>query len=199
MMQPFLVDIALSLPIDHTFTYLVPPELQSFVAIGKRVMVPFGNKHLTGVIVGLPAATTVSGLKPVHDILDVKPTFSPELLALTKWIAEYYLAPWGEVLRAATPQGFSQESKKMVRLLAQNVEALLQTTKKSAPRQNAILSALKSGETLSFSQLQTKVRAKSIYAVVGEMEQRGWISVEEEIEKPKVKPKKERVVGFTAA
>ena len=138
-MQPFLVDIALYIPLDRTFTYLVSPELQSSVAIGKRALVPFGNKHLTGVIVGLPVTTTVSGLKPINDILDVKPTFSPELLALTKWIAEYYLAPWGEVLKAATPQGFSQESKKTIHLLAQNIETLLLTTKNSAPRQHAIL------------------------------------------------------------
>ena len=83
-MQPFLVDIALYVPLDHTFTYLVSPELQSSAAIGKRAIVPFGNKYLTGVFVGMPATTTVSGLKPINDILDVKPTFSPELLALTK-------------------------------------------------------------------------------------------------------------------
>jgi primosomal protein N' (replication factor Y) len=196
-LQPFLVNIALYIPLDHTFTYLVPPELQSSVTIGKRAIVPFGNKYLTGVIVGLPATTDVTGLKAVNDILDVKPTFSSELLALTKWIAEYYLAPWGEVLRATTPQGFSQESKKMVHLLAQNVETLLQTTKKSAPRQNAILQALKSSATLSFSQLLKKAHAKGIHAVVNEMQQRGWISVEEEIKKPKAKPKTERVVSFT--
>jgi primosomal protein N' (replication factor Y) len=198
-LHPFYVDIALPVPIDRTFTYLVPPELQFAVAVGKRAIVPFGNKHFTGVIVGLPAETKVPGLKPVKDIPDSKPTFSPELLVLTKWIADYYMAPWGEVLRAATPQGFSQESKKKIRLMAQNVEALLQSTAKSAPRQHAILATLRSGETLTFSQLQTKARAKSIYAVVTEMQQRGWLSVEEEIEKPKVKPKKERVVGFTSA
>ena len=165
-MQPLLVDIALSLPLDHPFTYLVPPELESCAALGKRALVPFGSKHLTGVIVGLPATTTLSGLKPVNDILDVKPTFSPELLALTRWIAEYYLAPWGEVLKAATPQGLSQESKKIVRLLVQNVDTLIQTTKKSAPRQNAILSALKASPTLAFSQLQTKVRSQHIHAVI---------------------------------
>jgi primosomal protein N' (replication factor Y) len=197
-LRPFLVDIALHIPLDRIFTYLVPPELQSSVVLGKRAMVPFGKKHLIGVIVGLPASTDVPGLKPITDILDVKPTFSPEILALTKWIAEYYLAPWGEVLRAATPQGFSQESKKIVHLLAKNVETLLQTIKKSAPRQHAILQALKDSGTLSFSQLQTKARAKSIYAAVREMQQRGWISVEEEIRKPKAKPKKERVVSFTA-
>jgi len=194
----FLVDIALHIPLDRIFTYLVPPELQSSVALGKRALVPFGSKHLTGVIVGQPAASNVSGIKPINDILDEKPTFSPELLALTKWIAEYYLAPWGEVLRAATPQGFSRESKKTVHLLAQDVDILLQATKNPAPRQHAVLQALKNSRILSFSQLQTKVRAKSIHAVIHEMEKRGWISVEEEIEQQKAKRKFEKTVGFTA-
>ena len=196
-MNQFLVDIAIPVPIDRTFTYLVPPELQPSVLPGKRVLVPFGKKHLTGVIVGLPAATDVRGLKPVTDILDTKPTFSPDMLLLTKWIGEYYFTPWGEVLRAATPQGLSQESKQTVRLVTQDIEALLQATKKSAPRQHAILQALADGAPLNLAQVQRKSHSKSIHAVLSEMHQRGWISIEEELERPKAKPKLERIVAFT--
>jgi primosomal protein N' (replication factor Y) len=195
--QQFLVDIALPVPIDRTFTYLVPPELQPLVLPGKRVLVPFGNKHLTGVIVGLPATTDVRGLKPITDILDTKPTFSPDMLLLTKWISEYYFTPWGEVLRAATPQGMSQKSKQTVRLVTQDIEILLQATKKSAPRQHAILQALADGTPLNLAQVQRKSHTKSIHTVLSEMHQRGWISLTEEIEKPKAKPKLERVVAFT--
>ena len=196
-MNQFLVDIAIPVPIDRTFTYLVPPELQPSVLPGKRVLVPFGKKHLTGVIVGLPAATDVRGLKPVTDILDTKPTFSPDMLLLTKWIGEYYFTPWGEVLRAASPQGLSQGSKQTVRLVTQDIEALLQATKKSAPRQHAILQALADGAPLNLAQVQRKSHSKSIHAVLSEMHQRGWISIEEELERPKAKPKLERIVAFT--
>jgi primosomal protein N' (replication factor Y) (superfamily II helicase) len=197
-LNQFLVNIALPVPIDRQFTYLVPPELQISAAPGRRALVPFGKKHLTGVIVGLPASTDVRGLKPVTDILDTKPIFSPEMLFLTKWISEYYFTPWGEVLRAATPQGLSQESKQTVRLIPQDIEVLLQTTKKSAPRQHALLQALAVGAPLNIAQLQRKSRTKSIHAVLGEMQQRGWISITEDIEKAKAKPKKERVAGITA-
>jgi primosomal protein N' (replication factor Y) (superfamily II helicase) len=193
-----LVDIALPVPIDRTFTYFVPPELQPFALPGKRVLVPFGKKHLTGVIVGLPADTTVKGLKPVNDILDAQPIFSQEMLSLTKWIAEYYLAPWGDVLKAASPQGLSQESNKTIRFIGHDLEALLQTTKKSAPRQHAILQALAGGIPLSLAHMQKKLRTKSIHTVVNDMLNRGWISVEEEIEKPKVKPKLEHIITLTA-
>lgn len=161
------------------------------------MLVPFGKKHLTGVIVGLPLSTEVRGLKPVVDILDTKPTFSSEMLLLTKWIGEYYFTPWGEVLRAATPQGFSQESKQIVRLVAQDIETLLQVTKKSAPRQHAVLQALADGEPLTLAQVQRKSHTKGIHAILIEMHQRGWISLTEEIEKQKAKPKLEQVVAFT--
>jgi primosomal protein N' (replication factor Y) len=196
-LNQFLVDIALPVPIDHTFTYLVPPELQSSAIPGKRLLAPFGNKHLTGVIVGLPTTTNVRGLKPITDILDTKPTFSPEMLLLTKWIGEYYFTPWGEVLRAATPQGLSQGSKQTVRLVTQDIEALLQATKKSAPRQHAILQALADAVPLNLAQVQRKSHTKSIHAVLNEMQQRGWISIIEEIEKPKAKPKLEHFVAIT--
>ena len=198
-MQQFLVDIALPVPIDRTFTYLVSPELQPSVLPGKRVLVPFGKKYLTGIIVRLPATTDVRGLKPVTDILDTKPTFSPEMLLLTKWIGEYYFTPWGEVLRAATPQGLSQESKQTVRLVTQHIEVLLQATKKSAPRQHAILQVLAGGAPLNLAQVQRKSHTKSIRAVLSEMHQRGWISITEEIEKTKAKPKLERLVAITAS
>jgi primosomal protein N' (replication factor Y) (superfamily II helicase) len=196
-LNQFLVNIALPVPIDRSFTYLVPPELQASAVPGRRVLVPFGKKHLTGVIVGLPASTNVRGLKPVTDILDTKPTFSPEMLSLTKWIGEYYFTPWGEVLRAATPQGLSQVIKQTVRLITQDIEALLQTTKISAARQHAILQALADGEPLNFAQLQRKSHTKSIHTVLSEMQQRGWISITEDIQKPKAKPKKERFVAIT--
>jgi len=198
-LQPFLVDIALPVPLDRIFTYLVPPELQSSALSGKRALVPFGKKHLTGVIVALPPSTDVHGLKPVTDILDTKPSFSAEILSLTKWMSDYYFTPWGEVLRAATPQGLSQESKQSVCLIAQNLETLLQSTRKSAPRQYAILQALVHGKPLNIAQLQRKSNTKSIHAVLNEMQQRGWISITEEIEKPKAKPKLERFVSIAPA
>jgi primosomal protein N' (replication factor Y) len=121
------------------------------------------------------------------------------MLLLTQWIGEYYFTPWGEVLRAATPQGLSQESKQTVRLVAQDIEVLLQATKKSAPRQHAILQALADGVPLNLAQIQRKSHTKSIHAVLSEMHQRGWISITEEIEKPKAKPKLEHFVAITAS
>lgn len=195
-MSQLFVDIALPLPLDHVFTYIVPPELQSSVSIGKRVLVPFGKKHYTGVVVAMSETTKVRGLKPVTDILDVKPAFSKELLALTNWISEYYLNPWGETLKAATPQGLSQESKKVVCLIFEEVNLLLEQTKQSAPKQNSILKILSDFKPILLNTLRKKSKIKNIYSVLNEMQNKGWISIEEEITKPKVKPKLSKFISL---
>ncbi|MEX1277015.1 MAG: hypothetical protein WEE20_13845, partial [Bacteroidota bacterium] len=156
-MKQFLADIALPVPIDHTFTYIVPPTLQQQAVVGARALVPFGKKKLTGVIVGLPAESNVRGLKPVTDILETSSSFSGEMMKLTRWIAEYYIAPWGEVLRAATPQGRSLGSKRIARLAIADIEAALAASVKTAPKQHALLRVLHDAGAMSVPRLQKKL------------------------------------------
>jgi primosomal protein N' (replication factor Y) (superfamily II helicase) len=75
-MNQTLVDIALPVPLDRIFTYLVPPELAGAVELGRRVLVPFGRKKLSGVIVGFPTSPPAHSLRPLLDVLDSRPTFS---------------------------------------------------------------------------------------------------------------------------
>lgn len=196
-MSQTLVDIALPVPLDRTFTYILPAELAYSAAAGSRVLVPFGKKKLSGIIVGFPKTSTLTSLKRVIDVLDARPAFSGEMLHLTRWISEYYLAPWGEVLKAATPQGLTTRSKIRVRLVADAVEQLLEETKKTARLQHAILRLLNESGELSLSQLQTGAGVKSVHTVLREMEQKGWITLEEHLG-PIAKPKQERVVMLTS-
>ncbi|MEP0545734.1 MAG: primosomal protein N' [Rhodothermales bacterium] len=100
-------------PVDKVYTYLVPAEFEAEAVPGARVVVPFGPRTLTGVIA---ARGEGSGdrLKPLRDVLDEAPSFSPVLLRLTKWIAAYYVCAWGEVLKAALPAGATVESQRVV-------------------------------------------------------------------------------------
>ncbi len=196
-MVSHLANIALPVPVDRVFTYLVPPDLSSEIAIGKRVLVPFGRQHLTGVVVALPESTDVKGLKPVRDVLDIAPSFSEEMLHLTKWISEYYFAAWGEVLRAATPQGLSLEGKRIVSAVPESLLEALAATMKRAPKQHAILKALQTEGRLSLSQIEERTRTKSVHASIAALARQGWVRVAEEIEQAKAKPKHERAVEAT--
>jgi primosomal protein N' (replication factor Y) len=198
-MNQFLADIALPVPLDRTFTYLVPPELQAVARIGSRALVPFGKKTLTGIIVALPSSTTVRGLKPVRDILDARSTFSVEMLELTRWIAEYYLVPWGEALRAATPQGISQASKRIVSIVQEILPAAIPVVKSMSSLQSKILAHLEKKKSLSVAQLSKAMGNKGIHSALSVLVAKGRVTVSEELQRPKVRPKVEKFVALTLA
>ncbi len=107
-----LVEVAVALPVAGTFHYLAPAPLDGRVAPGHRVLVPFGRRRVTGYVVGLPdsAAVRPGALKPVLALLDETPLVPPPLLDLLRWVADYYLAPLGEVFRTALPGGLAPAS-----------------------------------------------------------------------------------------
>jgi len=128
-------NVSLPVSLDREFTYLIPPDLENAALVGTRAVVPFGRKYATGLITGLPANTAVTGLKPLHDVIDPAPIVSEELLWLCRWIAGYYLAPLGNVLKSAMPQGFSPSSKRIVRPLEALTPSALEDLKSRAPKQ----------------------------------------------------------------
>ncbi|MEO7454729.1 MAG: hypothetical protein ABIY52_00610, partial [Gemmatimonadaceae bacterium] len=98
-----LVDVALALPLFRTFTYRVPEGLTGSVAPGSRVVVPFRNRKQLGVIVGAGEARDASKTKDVIAAPDAAPVMSENMIALCRWIADYYVSPLGVVLRSALP------------------------------------------------------------------------------------------------
>jgi len=99
--------VAVPRPVRRLFTYLVPPALEPRCRPGVRVLVPFGRRRLTGYLVALlpPGPGEQGGipLKPIDRVLDDDPLIDAQLIEVTRWAADYYVAPWGEVLRAALP------------------------------------------------------------------------------------------------
>jgi primosomal protein N' (replication factor Y) len=100
--MPVCCEVALPVPLDRTFTYAVR-DGQSPLR-GVRVIAPFRNEKLIGVVtaVGVPAPVDFE-LRYLEAVLDEEPLLSEQLLALAEWTAQYYLAPLGEVLRAMLP------------------------------------------------------------------------------------------------
>src|SRR5688572_32852461 len=100
------VEVAVTLPVTNRFTYRVPPALAGRAVIGSRVLVPFGTRKITGVVVRERVAAPV-GVKLIElaEVLDDTPALPVDLVELCLWVAEYYEAPLGEVMRAALPAG----------------------------------------------------------------------------------------------
>jgi primosomal protein N' (replication factor Y) len=99
--MPEYCDVALPVPLDMVFTYRVPAEATPLV--GGRVLVPFRQQRLTGIVVELHDRKPSVATKTILSVLDNTPVLDEQLLRLGRWIADYYLAPLGEVFRTMLP------------------------------------------------------------------------------------------------
>jgi primosomal protein N' (replication factor Y) (superfamily II helicase) len=99
--MPEFCDVAVPVPLDMVFTYRVPAEAAPVV--GGRVLVPFRQQRLTGIVVELHNRKPTVTTKKILSVLDAAPVFDDALLKLGRWIADYYLAPIGEVFRTMLP------------------------------------------------------------------------------------------------
>ena len=116
--MPRYVNVILPLPLEGEFTYSVPDDLQAQVAVGLRVVVPLGKSKtyvalVTAVLDSLPEPLLASGqadkVRPLHQVADDAPVVLDSQLELWRWIADYYMSPIGEVMKAALPSGMKQE------------------------------------------------------------------------------------------
>ncbi|MBI4583592.1 MAG: primosomal protein N' [Planctomycetes bacterium] len=122
-----VAEIAVNAPVSRLFHYQIPPALAGRLELGHRVAVPFGRRSSTGVCVGFPEEAQVKDLKAIQEILHPDCRFDAHLLELTRWIAEYYHASWGEVLEAALPPGIrsGNEGRRRLFILPQRSAAEL--------------------------------------------------------------------------
>lgn len=103
--NPLYADVIVPRHIERSFTYQVPRTLAQAISVGSRVLVPFGRVMLEGAVVSLthelPAEIRVASLREISSLVQdgQNPLLSPKLLQLSRDIASYYVAPWGQCLR----------------------------------------------------------------------------------------------------
>ncbi len=92
-------------PIDKTYSYLVPPELEGCLATGMRVTVPFGKgqRPVEAFCIDIARRKWDTTLKSVLKLRDEQPVLSPKLLELGRWLARYYGAHLGRTLDLMVP------------------------------------------------------------------------------------------------
>lgn len=104
------VEVILPLPLDGVFTYALPADMTDRLQAGMRVLVPLGrSKQYTGIALRMHDVKPDFEVKEVIAIMDERPLLLPVQLKLWQWIAEYYMAPLGDVYKAALPAGLKQE------------------------------------------------------------------------------------------
>jgi len=117
--------VALPVPLRTTFTYAVPEPLRGAVQPGSRALVPFRQKALVGVVTEcVTNAPEGTKIREVTRVLDFRPALTPKLIELAQWIANYYLAPIGEVFRTMLPPLTELTQQRQIILTAAGSAAL---------------------------------------------------------------------------
>jgi|GEM_PF-5796 len=100
-------EIAVNAPVNPTFHYHIPDDLDSKLQPGHLVQVTFGTALQYGIVLALHADSPIQQTKPVTALLDPHPVVTPAQIDLARWISDRYLAPIGLCLWLLLPPGIS--------------------------------------------------------------------------------------------
>ncbi len=188
---PQIARVVVELPLETPLDYHIPPDLRPGCRIGQRVLVPLAKRQVLGYIVGLASTSTVADLKELVEILDETPLLTPALLQLTHWIAEYYLCSWGQVLKAAVPEGFRVQTEAVYTLTA-----LAQDQPETWPQGRAgeVLHCLAHHGTQGQHALERLLEVQVLAPWLRRLEQQGLVLRQQQRLAPKTQPRLVTVV-----
>ncbi len=191
-------EVAVELPVPGTYHYEVPGRWASRPLVGSRVLVPFGRRGVTGVVVGEADTVDADNVKVIEDVLDDAPTVGEDLLGLCLWVASYYEAPPGEVLRAAMPVGSRLTAARYVRTTEEGEAAAAGRAATALARIDLeVLGAVVAASgTIAH---KTLARGKGRAAAIADLAERGLLELASTRSKPRVREKTVRVARLARA
>ena len=171
-------DVSLPVPVDQLFTYALPETLRHRAQAGSRLLVPFGPRKLTGVILRChddpPSMATREALR----LIDSAPVLDAELLALGRWIAGYYCAPLGDVLRGMLPLASEMRQGRIWSLTDSGRDAARQLLLDSAP-DDPVLQILRMLEKRPLSAAYLAKALPLADKAIKSLERKGFLVVEQ--------------------
>jgi len=190
-MSAELAEVIVTLPVQGRYHYLVPPHMAGRARVGSRVLVRFGTRKVTGVVVrGSTRPPEGVELAELSEILDDEPSLSNDLLELCLWVADYYEAPAGEALKAALPAGSGVAARKVIALTEAGRAALAGEGTAVGPKQRAVLGKLAGGALAAAG--MTEATRKQVEA----LRERGLVEEHEQRDEARTRLKRERVVSI---
>jgi primosomal protein N' (replication factor Y) (superfamily II helicase) len=171
-------EVILPFPLAQTYSYAVPEPLHETLAVGMRVVVPFGARRFyTGIVCTLsttpPPCTTI---KSIAAQLDERPILFPEQLQFWKWLAQYYRATLGDVFKTALPSAMKLESETTVELAPDaNIEQL------SAREKRLVEILSESKEPQSIEAINKAMEVKDAFPAIKRLLAQGVVALHEEI------------------
>ena len=200
----YYVEVALPLPVRKNFTYRLPISFARLVKRGARILVPFGKRTLTGYAVGFPEQLAgelildPSMVRDVIELVDPEPLVSEEILQLTEWAADYYLASWGEMLKASLPAGINTTVEQ---ISAATSKGHLELSRNSGQRalKWKLLSRIAAEEEVAVAGLAREFGETGTKRAIRELAADGLVTTRQQMTEPSVKPKRRKSVKLIAA
>lgn len=174
-------EIIIPVPLHTTFTYAIPAEMRGKLSVGHRVIVPFGKKKFHTGIVRSFVARPPEGVevKEILQMLDSYPIVIHPQLKLWNWIAEYYLASLGDVMKAALPAGLKVESETF---LEYNSDFDADAASGLTERQNIIIHLLRhTGKRMSIAEIEKETGFTRINAIASQLLEIGAVIISEKL------------------
>ncbi len=106
-------DVILPLPLQDTYTYAIPQDMESGICRGCRVVVQFGAKKVyTAIVIRVhDQRLNFDNIKYISELLESTPIVNENQLSLWNWISSYYMCPLGDVYKAALPGGLKPKDQ----------------------------------------------------------------------------------------
>ncbi len=192
-------EVAVAVPLYDTLTYSCPEGVVDSLQTGIRVLVPLGNRLVTGYLLG-PAADKDNPsfkVKAIVDLLDPDPVFPKELIPFFRWIADYYHYPLGEVIRTALPGGLTVRSGREIVVTSSGLQQLQQALLK-VKKQAAWMQRLLDRGRLQPGTVSTIWRKAAMRRLLQKWEEAGWIEINEVVVAPAGKAKTMTMVSLSS-
>ena len=192
-------DVIIPLGVENFFTYSVPTEYEGTVAVGGLVVVSFvKNKRYTGVVYALHSNPPVGfEARPIERVIEEGFALSASHLKFLLWLSEYYMAPPGEVTRAALPVAMRLESYTSLCLAADWQEDGTGGVELS-PMEREVIGVFRQNGEICMAEVEKLLRRKDVYVAVRSLLEQGIIQVKESVD-DLFKPKLERLVRWARA
>ncbi|MFL6284782.1 MAG: hypothetical protein ACJ74Q_16695, partial [Pyrinomonadaceae bacterium] len=194
-------EVALPLRLAQTFTYKLPLALREDTRVGARLLVPFGRTLTTGYVVALHTSLDPalgledSELKEAEELLDAEPMLTPEAIEITRWISDYYAAPWGEVLKAALPAGLNSTIEQIITITGAGRDELARLPPHRAVTAKARvlrLAALEGSTTMR--EAAREVGQAKASKAVRELARAAWVTVAHRARSAQARAKRRKAV-----
>lgn len=174
-------DVILPLPLENSYTYSIPPDLEAAVIPGCRVIVHFGKKrYYTAIVMEVHERKPATDFetKEIYALLDATPVLRRPQLRFWKWISSYYMCKLGDVYKAALPSGLKLESETAV-----TYNEAFEADMRLRPNEQTVLDAFKGVIKLTVSELEKKTGLRNVVPIVASLMARGAVEVSEEMKR----------------